>query len=306
MNYPQPSFTVYVDVTNPGQVIACCGLLELAHRLWPGAEGWFNRPQFLVAVPGQPSDNALVSLFRSLTGSEVSGLSEAELKERDALESQSRELKKKGERLPPNLEKRRRELGERAREGVIWLGKPFHLTLDWWQTSDEEAVPKTWAGRQELHRIARAAQDALAGVSELAKLLDYGCVLREPREYRKKKSDDRKAVEPFYFDARRFAHSLDVGFSLDVQDAETIAHPAVELLCLIGLQRFRPVATSNEKWSFDYWIWSMPLSAPVAAAVFSGVSSVPGRRTYRFRLRFRDDQKRYKAFSMAIPTGGDA
>ena len=26
-----------VKLTNPGQFFACCGLLELADRLWPGA-----------------------------------------------------------------------------------------------------------------------------------------------------------------------------------------------------------------------------------------------------------------------------
>ena len=33
---------ITVDPTNPGQFFACCGLLELADRLWPGAEGWFE------------------------------------------------------------------------------------------------------------------------------------------------------------------------------------------------------------------------------------------------------------------------
>ena len=41
MSDPSPSITVTVDPTNPGQFFACCGLLELADRLWPGAEGWF-------------------------------------------------------------------------------------------------------------------------------------------------------------------------------------------------------------------------------------------------------------------------
>jgi len=41
MNIPA-SFAVQVDAMNPGQFFACCGLLELAHRLWPGAEGWFD------------------------------------------------------------------------------------------------------------------------------------------------------------------------------------------------------------------------------------------------------------------------
>jgi CRISPR-associated protein Csb3 len=37
-----------VDLTNPGQFFACCGLLELANRLWPGAEvtGCFSAPRF--------------------------------------------------------------------------------------------------------------------------------------------------------------------------------------------------------------------------------------------------------------------
>ena len=39
---------VQVDVGNPGQFFACCGLLELAHRMWPGAEGWFEGATFSI------------------------------------------------------------------------------------------------------------------------------------------------------------------------------------------------------------------------------------------------------------------
>ena len=52
MTYPEPSITVKVDLTNPGQFFACCGLLELADRLWPGAEGWFEGDQFHIACVG--------------------------------------------------------------------------------------------------------------------------------------------------------------------------------------------------------------------------------------------------------------
>lgn len=305
MSRPQPSFKVNVDVANPGQVIACCGLLELAHRQWPGVEGWFGGSQFMIAVPEESGDNALSRLVKTLAGCEIFGLSKEERDERDNLEKERRELKKKGSELPPQKEERRKELGEQARVGLIRIGEPFAMILDWWQAGDDEATPKTWAGLQELHKIARSAQDALSGTNELAALLDYGCVLRMPKEYCRGKSDHTKPVEPFYFDARRFAHPLDVGFSLDVQEAETIAHPAAELLCLIGLQRFRPTPTPVKR-SFDYWVWSCPLRASVAGAVFSGVSPIPGRQAYRFRLRFRDDQKRYKAFDFATLGGGDS
>jgi len=58
MSNPEPSIRVKVDVTNPGQFFACCGLLELADRLWPGAEGWFEGAHFLLHAPGQSQNNA--------------------------------------------------------------------------------------------------------------------------------------------------------------------------------------------------------------------------------------------------------
>ncbi len=42
------NITIPVDLTNPGQFFACCGLLELADRLWPAADviGGFSAPRF--------------------------------------------------------------------------------------------------------------------------------------------------------------------------------------------------------------------------------------------------------------------
>jgi len=53
MNTLAPSFSVSVDVTNSGQFFACCGILELAHRLWPGAEGWFDKYRSMFVVYSQ-------------------------------------------------------------------------------------------------------------------------------------------------------------------------------------------------------------------------------------------------------------
>lgn len=301
MTYPEPSFYVDVDAANPGQFLASCGLLELAGRLWPGTEGWFDTSNSRFLLSSKGASVTLDHLKDALSQCDISGLSEEERQEREALEAESRHLKKENMKLPDDKEERRKELGTSARKGVLRLGKPFTIVLNWWQADDEDTpTPKTWAGRQELHKVARAAQDALSNVCELTELFDHGCVLRVPREYCKKDLDHKKPVEPFYFDARRFAHALDAGFSLDVQDAETIAHPAVELLSLIGLQRFRPATTSN-RWAFEYSVWSIPLPAPVASAVVC--HAVPTGHRYRFQLLFRDDQKRYKAFDFATPLG---
>lgn len=330
MTYPTPSFSVNVDVTNPGQFFACCGLIELAHRMpgWQDVEGYFDPEKSCLSIRAvSDTDITIHTVVESLRNCDISGLDDSERQERSVLEDEKRlrrnlankspdkltdeerrkreELRAKHsplEELAPLNEQRRKELGEKARAGAIVLGPPFSLKLDWWQTSNEDdTTPKTWAGLQELHKIARAAQDALLNIVELRELFNYGCVMRAPQEYCKKDSDDKKPVEPFYFDARRFAHALDAGFSLDVQNAETIAHPAVELLSLIGLQRFRPAVTST-KGVFEYSTWSAPLSAPVAAAAVCG--AVPAGKRYQFRLQFRDDQKRYKAFGFATPVGG--
>ena len=41
--------SIHVDATNPGQFFACCGLIELAERLWgKGLLGWFAEQRFFV------------------------------------------------------------------------------------------------------------------------------------------------------------------------------------------------------------------------------------------------------------------
>src|SRR3954447_519303 len=54
MSEKEPNIKIPVDLTNPGQFFACCGLLELADRLWPGAEGWFEEEgrEFKIACAG--------------------------------------------------------------------------------------------------------------------------------------------------------------------------------------------------------------------------------------------------------------
>lgn len=295
------SLVVNVDMTNPGQFFACCGLMELAHRLWPeGAEGWFELQSgkgrfFIRSITHIDHDSS--ELLSALAYCPIQSLSDEEKQERDRLEKSKKTLSKQDE-------DRRKALGKSARAGALNIGAPFLLRLDWWQTNNDEVV-KTWAGVQEIHKIARAAQDALRKVKDFESLFDYSCVLYTPAEYLKKKAGKKKSVAPFYFDAHQSAHRLDVGYSLDALDTvEVLAHPAVELLALIGLQRFRP-APSQQKWHFEYWAWSYPIPAPVAAAVVCGRASIEAKYHYRFRLLFRDDQRRYKAFSFATltPTG---
>src|SRR5713101_7923646 len=63
------SIRINVDPTNPGQFFACCGLLELAYRLRPGAEGWFEGKSFCISGGGE-----LAELIRGVISAEFAQL----------------------------------------------------------------------------------------------------------------------------------------------------------------------------------------------------------------------------------------
>jgi CRISPR-associated protein Csx14 len=124
MKRPEPSFSVKLDVTNPGQFFACCGLLELAHRLWPGAQGWFEGNEFCVA-PTTATDG----IFQQIHGL----LDKANLTE---------EVR-----------------GDPATRPVTIT--PLGITLDWWINERGEKTPfKLWAGQQTSLKIVQDLKNA--------------------------------------------------------------------------------------------------------------------------------------------------
>ncbi len=132
---PQPTTTVNVDITNPGQFFACCGLLELAHRLCNGApaEARFLPGRFDVVAPGL--DEAPLALII------------------DKLRQTTIELET--------------NRGDRATHPVRL--QKFALTLDWWlDPSGNNARFKLWAGQQtslKIVQVLRAAMAQIEGVS---------------------------------------------------------------------------------------------------------------------------------------------
>lgn len=174
-------------------------------------------------------------------------------------------------------------------------GRP--LRLDWWlddMSGGKEL--KVWAGTMESVRIARAMQKTLRdGRFGNPDLFDIGLVAHDP-------DDPRKKVEPYYFDARRCpnAHSRDVGFSPNDLQMTTTAHPAVEFLCLVGLQRCLPARTKRPR-IFDYYTWSTPLAPCLLPAAVKGLLPDPGRHGYQFENWYRTGQRKHKAFRTAIP-----
>ncbi len=108
-------------------------------------------------------------------------------------------------------------------------------------------------------------------------------------------------MEPFYFDARRGsnAHPLDIGFAPDPLQMMSIAYPAVEFLCLVGLQRFRPMPDGPRL--FTYFPWASPLLPNVAVVAVCGLLPQERRQGFRFANAFRTDQRKHKGFTHATP-----
>jgi CRISPR-associated protein Csb3 len=289
MSNPTPTIRVNVNVTNPGQFFACCGLLELADRLWPGAEGWFEEREFCVACGG-----TLTSLLDSLIACHLTNtMTEAQharFKEITALSVKVR-------KSTPGVEDESKNLDKLLREAPIVFGGPFNITLDWFTDNYAGGSRfKTWAGRQSVLDIATSMKVALEGTvwrdKDCLKFTVTNCGL------------------PFNFDSDLGGQggAIDVGFSFDplagsaLTRIESTARPALELLAFIGLQRFRPVEIPRAN-RFLYTAWNRSLPIEVAMPAACGTLPLDGESRFEFRLLYRT--KYLKSFLPAIPlTGG--
>ncbi len=179
----------------------------------------------------------------------------------------------------------------------IEIQQPFNaFRLDWWQDDRSGGRElKVWAGSMSSFRIARAMQHAIREQQFSSKeIFDIGTVVYDPLEKEKK-------VEPFYFDARRGlnAHSIDVGFAPNDLNMTTVAFPAVEFLCLVGLQRCLPLK-SNEQKIFRYFTWEKPIAADLINIAAIGLIPYITKYAYEFENWFRTGQKKHKAFRYAV------
>ncbi len=271
-----------VDVLNPGQYFACCGLFELLSCLVPEATShfemdankqWWFMLSSEVSMP-KSQDVTLKSLLHAFAAAELT-----------VVKDKSREDQEIDTKTAP-----------------LEIGAPFHLRLDWWETvSQQTSALKVWAGSMDCYRIALAMKDAVGDiVALLTDEKDAQRILFASRVVYDKTS--RKKVEPFYFDVNRGpnADARDVGFSANGLKFETLAAPAVEVLCLIGLQRAIPSPGDTSR-RFIYHLWTRPLPISLLAAAVQGELPNVSTYAYCFESWFRTSQKKHKAFLAAQP-----
>jgi CRISPR-associated protein Csb3 len=277
---------INVDPTNPGQFFACCGLLELADRLWPGAEGWFSDDGFAFHMACDGTLDELMGTFKRV---EIfSSISPEEQKRLATLLS------------VPKASLTLQDMEDKKRLQAMWkserlhVSAPFDLWIDWWRDDRGNRTElKTWAAKQMVSEMVSAMMVAVQVAS--AQNLSVDETLFQAMQ------DDSL---PFNFDSDlcRTGNARDAGFSADTLNLKSAYRPLLELLSFIGLQRFRPDTTATKE-RFTYCIWSIPLSVPVAGATASGRLRLPDSTQYCFELFRRT--KYMKAFLPAQIYEGD-
>jgi CRISPR-associated protein Csb3 len=262
-------------------------LLELADRLWSGTEGWFEDGQFrMTGPPGCSLGAALEKLAQTDVTNTMTPREHARLEELSGMT----QLQRGSE---PGFEDEKKRLESRRREEPIVLTGAIEFRVDWF--CDEFAGGsrfKTWAGQQSVLDIARAMHRGMTTTNSGL----WGAV--------------RGIGLPFNFDSDLGGQgsALDIGFSFDPlagNDATRISipcRPALEFLCFIGLQRFRPREMPRAN-RFIYTPWSTALSPPVASAVACGAVDVGDGPRHEFKLLYRT--KYLKSFLPALPFQGD-
>lgn len=261
------SFSVNVDPTNPGQFFACCGLLELADRLWPGAEGWFADGQF--HVNGDADLHTLLAVLVMDPPEEI------------------RRMECNGLAVKPLIAPLRYSFDGGATTGIV---------LDAWTTirleKGEPAVVANppwnfWSGQQTSAGIWAGLRKELAPLLNQLSTEQFADLFSQ-RLFQKGR---------FGFDPGPAWNALDVGFSPNEQSMEVESSPAVELLAAVGLQRFRPVSSSDRE-CFMYTTWTVAFPPEIAAAAMSGAIISPGSIRYRASVVSRGQ---YAALGTAYP-----
>jgi CRISPR-associated protein Csx14 len=275
MSDKDPNIRIPVDLTNPGQFFACCGLLELADRLWPGAEGWFERREFclrhsgdlrtllacLILDPPQqrlflaetlPIKPIIAPLAITLDGDATT---------RFVLDFWAKIIVRSGtvhaDKAPPwNMWS-----GQLTSES-IWLRLRDELRVLIAGDKASETMPCT---NEQLHDL-----------------------FRQPRPFKRR----------FGFDSTAAWNPQDVGFSPNDQKMDVESSPATELLAAVGLQRFRPVIIDGV---IRYQAWKIAASPAIAATLACG-----GIRNDSPLFHFEIvDRGQYSAFGKARPMKGE-
>lgn len=276
-----PAIRVSVDLTNPGQFFACCGLLELATRVDPHTTGYFENGHFLI----NGDVRAVLDCFFKC---EVKVDASAGFKNDDANDDGNDE---------DDID------SHRGRIYPMILGDPFNMRLDWW--TDEEAQGqklKTWTAGQRVTDLLlgyhkKRKRKGKTGLVDVPSMREHfaEAVKRCPHDWLREPWPIEVPMA-FSYDSRLSRNNaLDQGHK---SNSIMAFSPVVDVLTLVGLQRFRP--RMIETWARNiYCTWRYPLSVEIACVATLGMIPQYIHSCFEFPIKRCDAQGRYKLFGHA-------
>jgi CRISPR-associated protein Csb3 len=251
--------------------------MELAVRLWPGVEGWFdiNCSKFNIVCNGLI--NQLIYEFSNVDIS--STLTKSELKRLATLMSVSKKS------LNANVMSEKKYLQEKWKIEQLYLPSPFNLWLDWWRNFQGDRTDlKTWAAKQMVFFM----------ITDMMNVVQNTYSINENTKQNLFYTVQNNFV-PFYFDSNlcRTGNARDSGFSADTLKIKPRYSPLQELLAFIGLQRFYPKMIESPN-QFIYNVWFAPLDIIVASCIASG--AICSFNSMKFCFEIFSRTKYMKAF----------
>jgi len=289
MKKMEPNIQIPVDLTNPGQFFACCGLLELASRIDSNTLGCFDGSRFYLQTE---AIEFLDEFFKCSINVETS------------VHSSNTDDGEDGDT----------ETGEDSHRGRVFpmiLDAPFNMRLDWWMDDEAQGQKlKLWTAGQRV-------TDLLLGHHKNKKTKKKGQPERTVKVYTPSTREHfAEVVQRYPDDWLRIAIPIvaPAAFSFDSRlsrnNALDLGHfphgtlafsPAIDVLCLVAFQRFRP--RMIEEWNRNlYCTWCQPL--PVIAAPLAAIGMFPSiiGECFEFPIKARDSQGRFKLFGHAQPS----
>jgi len=280
MNTTRKTTSLKVDITNPGQFYACCGLLELAGRIAPETVAHFSDGHFIIQANVA---TILDSFFKCDVEVKPSTTGKEDVKVDDDSKTDA----------------------HRGRIHPMRLLAPFDLQLDWW-TDDEaqEQKLKTWTAGQRVTDLLlphhkKTKRKGKAHFTRIPSTREHfaAAVQQYPDDWLQA-AIPIKSPMTFSYDSRISRNNaIDLGYT----DAGILAFsPAVDVLTLVAFQRFRPLMLTQ--WSQNvFCTWHEPIPVEIAAVAALGVIPQLIDKRYEFPIKRRDSKGRFKLFGHAQP-----
>jgi CRISPR-associated protein Csb3 len=310
------TFSIPVDVSNPGQVLAALGFLEAADTLCSrtcGGFDWIDEANVRFILESDGGRNPFEVVLGFLAGAELHRIAPAGYKDPPPKKS-----KKKAAEEEEEEDARSHDLvtadcfpareADRMTLPVRLTGDGMSFDLTHWTDGSSRNDFKLYAGNRSAARIVQAM---LRGTREKPrKGQKVGEV--KTKGIRMLWEDDPVglAASPFdvltpmggsfNFDPRGAWTALDAGYSPNDQKHGIAASPVVELLAAIGLEHARPA--TNEDAKVRYAVWGGPLPPPLARAALAGSDFGVPLRTFVFTLVFSGKNKIVTFAEEGIPS----